>query len=77
MQVYGQHTNVRDLHSNVPGYVSEELMAAAGGSRGPQSDRDIDIGYRGAVAASLPRRGAVSRRARSEPSSSRGHGAPI
>ncbi len=46
-QVYGRYTNVPRLEYNLPGYVSEELLAAARRHARPAESRPIDVGYRG------------------------------
>lgn len=46
-QVYGRYTHVPRLEFNVPGYVSDELIAAAERHRRPDQRRTVDVGYRG------------------------------
>jgi hypothetical protein len=46
-QVYGAYTSVPRLEYNVPGYVSEDLLAAAARHERPLSARPVDVGYRG------------------------------
>jgi len=45
--VYGKHTEVRALVYTIPGYVSDEFVAKATQFQKPDSERRIDIGYRG------------------------------
>jgi hypothetical protein len=45
--VYGAKTSVPTHFSVLPGYVSEELLAAARRFRVPDERRSVDIGYRG------------------------------
>jgi hypothetical protein len=56
--VYGAHTNVRDVVSHLPGYVSPGVVAAADQFARPASQRSIDIGYRGRALAPYMGRGA-------------------
>lgn len=46
-RVYGRYTSVPRVEYNVPGYVSEELLAAASRHRHSARDRAVDVGYRG------------------------------
>ena len=46
-QVYGRYTRVPRVEYNVPGYVSEDLLAAAARHRHVARDRAVDVGYRG------------------------------
>lgn len=46
-QVYGKYTQVSRLEYNIPGYVSEELLAAAQRHARPDDQRTVDVGYRG------------------------------
>jgi hypothetical protein len=46
-KVYGRYTDVPKLVSNVPGYVSEELLEAASRFAVPDGKRSVDVGYRG------------------------------
>jgi Glycosyl transferases group 1 len=45
--VYRKYTHVPQLVYNLPGYVSEDLIAAAGKYSKPDPERRIDVGYRG------------------------------
>ena len=44
--VYRSHTSVSKLVHNIPGYVSEDLVALAARIAKPDEKREIDIGYR-------------------------------
>lgn len=44
--VYGSHTNVKTLRTNLPGYVEEGLPEAAARFSLPHAERPIDVGYR-------------------------------
>ncbi len=46
-KVYGRYTNVPKLVSNVPGYVSDDLLEAARTFAVADSLRSVDVGYRG------------------------------
>ena len=46
-KVYGRYTNVPRLESNIPGYVSEDLIEAAHRFAVPDHVRTVDVGYRG------------------------------
>jgi hypothetical protein len=46
-QVYGKYTRVPRLEFNVPGYVSEDLLAASARHARAESERRVDVGYRG------------------------------
>jgi hypothetical protein len=46
-KVYGRYTSVRRLVSNLPGYVSEELVDVGRRFARPLEERTIDVGYRG------------------------------
>lgn len=46
-EVYGKHTGVPKLVSNIPGYMSEEMVEAARRFSVPDEHRPVDIGYRG------------------------------
>jgi len=46
-KVYRRYTDVPTLVSNYPGYASEEMVSAAERFALPESERWIDIGYRG------------------------------
>jgi hypothetical protein len=46
-EVYGKYTSVPRLEFNVPGYVSDDLLAAAARHARPESERTVDVGYRG------------------------------
>lgn len=45
--VYGSHTNAARIETNIPGYVGEELLAAADRFSLPDPERGVDVGYRG------------------------------
>jgi hypothetical protein len=46
-KVYGSHTRVRSLRTNLPGYVSEQMVADGERLSLPDEERPIDVGYRG------------------------------
>jgi hypothetical protein len=46
-KVYGSRTGVRRLRTNIPGYVSEQMIADGERLSTPDQKRPIDIGYRG------------------------------
>ena len=46
-QVYGRYTRVPQLVSTLTGYVSDHLLDAAGRFAKPDSQRLVDVGYRG------------------------------
>jgi hypothetical protein len=46
-QVYGRHTDVRILKSNIPGYVSDRMVSHAARFARPDAEREVDVGYRG------------------------------
>ena len=46
-KVYGRYTNVPRLETNIPGYVSEDLVDAARRFAVPDRVRTVDVGYRG------------------------------
>jgi hypothetical protein len=46
-KVYGSRTGVRSLRTNLPGYVSEQMIADGERLSAPDQERPIDIGYRG------------------------------
>lgn len=46
-KVYGSRTEVRRLRTNLPGYVSEQMIADGERLSVPDQERPIDIGYRG------------------------------
>jgi len=46
-KVYGRHTNVPQLVSNIPGYVSDKLVQAGRRFTVPRERRTVDVGYRG------------------------------
>jgi hypothetical protein len=46
-KVYGAHTDVPRLVSNLPGYASEESVAAAARFAKSDDERTVDVGYRG------------------------------
>ena len=46
-KVYGRYTEVPRLVSNIPGYVGDELVAAAERFAVPDEERTVDVGYRG------------------------------
>ena len=46
-EVYGKYTSVRQFRNNIPGYVSDELIARGERLSLPDEQRTIDISYRG------------------------------
>lgn len=46
-QVWGRYTPGAQARFNYPGYVDDEMVAAAGRFSRPDAQRDIDVGYRG------------------------------
>jgi hypothetical protein len=46
-KVYGARTRIRRLRTNLPGYVSEQMVADGERLQRPDEHRPIDIGYRG------------------------------
>ena len=46
-RVYGSHTRVPRIRPNLPGYVSEQMVADAARLGTPDEERPIDIAYRG------------------------------
>ena len=44
--VYGSHTRVPTIRTNIPGYVDEALTAAADRFAMPDDERTVDVGYR-------------------------------
>src|SRR5918994_2033204 len=46
-KVYGSRTSIRRLRTNLPGYVSEQMVADGERLSLPDEQRPIDIGYRG------------------------------
>jgi hypothetical protein len=46
-KVYGARTGIRRLRTNLPGYVSEQMVADGKRLQMPDQKRPIDIGYRG------------------------------
>ena len=46
-EVYGSHTQVPSIRTNLPGYVSEQMVADVRRLGTPDEERPIDIGYRG------------------------------
>ena len=46
-KVYGRYTDVPTIRTNLPGYVSDEMLARAERFAIPDAERSIDIGYRG------------------------------
>jgi len=59
--VYRRYTNVPTLVSNFPGYVSEEMIRAAQQFALPDSERPVDIGYRGRALAPYGGRAALEK----------------
>jgi hypothetical protein len=59
--VYGAHTRVSDVVTHLPGYVSDELVAAARRFARPDEQRTVDIGYRGRALAPYMGRGALEK----------------
>ena len=60
-QVYGKHTNVPKLVHNIPGYVSEDLVALAGRLTKPDDERTVDVGYRTRTLAPYVGRGGLEK----------------
>jgi len=60
-KVYGRYTDVPRLVSNIPGYVSEELVAIGRRFSIPDGQRSIDVGYRGRPLPAYLGRGAVEK----------------
>ncbi len=60
-KVYGRHTRVPTLRTNLPGYVSEEMLAKAERFSIPEADRTVDIGYRGRPLPAYTGRGAAEK----------------
>ena len=60
-KVYGHHTNVPKLVSNVPGYVSDDLLEAARRFAVADPLRSIDVGYRGRPLPPYLGRGALEK----------------
>jgi hypothetical protein len=46
-KVYGSHTQVERIRTNLPGYVSDQMVADGERLRTPDEQRPVDIGYRG------------------------------
>jgi hypothetical protein len=60
--VYRAHTTVRDVHTHLPGYVSDDLVDLASRLFVPESRRTIDVGYRGRPLDYFMGRGAQEKR---------------
>ena len=60
-KVYRRYTRVPKLVSHLPGYVSEQMIDAAGRFALPDSERTVDIGYRGRSLAPYMGRGALEK----------------
>ena len=56
-KVYGRYSSVPRLVSNVPGYVPDSLREKARLFTVPDSERPVDVGYRGRPLPGLPRAG--------------------
>lgn len=56
-KVYGRYTRVTDVRHTLTGYVSDELIDMAQRWQKPDSERHIDIGYRGRALAYFMGRG--------------------
>jgi hypothetical protein len=46
-KVYGSHTGVPRIRTNIPGYVSEKMIAEGERLGVPDRERPVDVGYRG------------------------------
>jgi hypothetical protein len=60
-KVYGRYTPVPRLVSNLPGYVSEELVATGERFFIPDERRTVDVGYRGRPLPAYLGRGAMEK----------------
>jgi hypothetical protein len=60
-KVYGRYTQVPELRSNIPGYVSEELVDIGRRLTIPLERRTIDVGYRGRPLPAYLGRGALEK----------------
>jgi hypothetical protein len=60
--VYGRYTRVPRVETNVPGYVSDTLIAAAKRFARPDAERPVDVGYRGRSLAPHYGRGAQEKK---------------
>jgi hypothetical protein len=60
-QVYGKHTSVPKLVHNIPGYVSEDLVALARRLTKPDDERTVDVGYRTRTLAPYVGRGGLEK----------------
>jgi hypothetical protein len=60
-KVYGRYTRVPRLECNVPGYVSEDLVAAGRRFTVPLAERTVDVGYRGRPLPAFLGRGAMEK----------------
>ncbi len=60
-QVYGTHTSVPKLVHNIPGYVSEDLVALSDRLTKPDDERTVDVGYRTRTLAPYVGRGGLEK----------------
>jgi hypothetical protein len=60
-KVYGRYTSVPELVSNLPGYVSEQIVAAGRRFTVPFEQRTVDVGYRGRPLPAYLGRGAMEK----------------
>jgi len=56
--VYLKYTDVRNIISNIPGYVADDLLTLSQSISKPDAERNIDIGYRGRPLPAYMGRGA-------------------
>jgi hypothetical protein len=60
-KVYGRYTSVPSLVSNLPGYVSEQIVEAGRRFTVPPEQRSVDVGYRGRPLPAYLGRGAMEK----------------
>jgi hypothetical protein len=60
-KVYGRYTEVPKLVSNIPGYVSEQILDAGRRFTVPFEQRTVDVGYRGRPLPAYLGRGAMEK----------------
>jgi hypothetical protein len=60
-KVYGRYTNVPQLESNLPGYVSDQLVDIGRRFTIPLARRTVDVGYRGRPLPAYLGRGALEK----------------
>ena len=60
-KVYGRYTNVPQLVSNIPGYVSDQILDAGRRFTVPFAQRTVDVGYRGRPLPAYLGRGAMEK----------------